>query len=364
MIAQKKKSKNTNDQAIANAIQRKQDIAQRFRLEDNRLESIAQRKLLNRESGLFDNRASLDSLNSPMQLTIISPQNPDYWAKSIKKITGKKLDRTKEFLGKIHKISDMDFSIHEIAGFYDTELADLTHTEMGEDYDKKLLKLKRFAARQRDDEEGHGAERHGEPGDQYLVDRVNKRGGKGAFTASSLNIDDFLQWDTVLNREADGIYEKYEELAGNRLAEIRAIAVSYDEDFDDPRDIRTKLNGELDRPEYFNYKTESDIVPKIFLTTEVRMGGIREEEEKGKKKFKIPIGAEALGSVELTGRAVSRLKGVGGLAPEKISLDDVIDVKKRPESYTGGLSPFYTIRANGSVTGKPSKTSLDWVTKF
>jgi len=358
MYAQVEKPKENKGRAIANSVgQKKSHVKQGFGFVDNRTE-IQMHQHLQRTASRHSSTSNSSSTNQPIQLTITG-QNYEYWAKNIKNISGKKLTNINTFLKQVHNLNDIDFSIDEINSFYDAQLSNLNHTQMAEDLDGKMQILKRFSALSRDDEGAHGAEKHGEPGDQFLVDRVNDRRGNGAFTASSLNIDDFLQWDTILKREAGGLYDAYSRLVSNRLDEVRGAAI--DGGFTSLQDARDKVQTNMERKEYKPYETESEIVPKIFLSTEFRMGGFREEVNSGKSTFKIPIGAETLGSAELNGRSVSRL---AGNPPAAVTFDDVVDIQKRPESYTGGLSPVYTVLPNGSITGKPDKESLDWVTKF
>ncbi|OVE80902.1 hypothetical protein BVY04_04730 [bacterium M21] len=69
------------------------------------------------------------------------------------------------------------------------------------------------------------------------------------------------------------------------------------------------------------------------------------------------IWAEVLGLTELSGRSVSRAAGIGGGAAPGVDLGDIIDINKRPESYTGGLSPKYGVMENGVKTGNPIKKS-------
>lgn len=287
----------------------------------------------------------------------------EHWAKNVKRVTGKKLDRFKEFLSEVHGIDEIDFTLDEVNGFYDKNLASLNHTEMGEDTDGKIQALKRYAALVRDDEGGHGAEKHGEPGDQFLVNRANQQGGNNGFTASSLNIDDFLQWDTLLKRDADTIYSAYEGLVEEKLGEIQGAATNAGA-FTGVGDARTKIRDYVGTDKEFeNVETTSDVVPKVVLSTDIRYGAISEEVVKQKSTFKVPIGAEVLGLTNLNGRSVTRPANVGGVRVV-VNLEDVVDVQKRPESYTGGLSPVYEVDSSGKKKAGPDPESLNWVTKY
>lgn len=298
-----------------------------------------------------------DPAGAPVQRTILGAGH-DHWAKNVKRVSGKKLDEFKSFLSTVHALDDIDFSLGEIEGFYDAQLANLSHSDMASDHAGKLKNLKRFAALARDDEGGHGAEKHGEPGDQFLVDRVNNARGNGAFTASSMNIDDFLQWDTLLARESEGIYATYAELAQDKLDGIVG-SVANQGAIGDVGDLRTRARDLNADKEWKRYITQSTIVPRLTICTEIRTGLIALEGTPQKPVYSIPIGAEIQGLTELNGRSVSRANG--GV---QVAVEDVVPSMKRPEAYTGGLAPKYKVMPNGHQTGTPDKKTLEWVTKY
>lgn len=315
-------------------------------MKDNRSSCVAQKSLCSILAGA-------QVQNSPVQFTITGG-GYEHWAKNTKKNKGKKLEKILDFLGYVHTISDIDFSIDEISAYYDNKLIDLSYTEMiSMENDAMYNELKRFVALIRDDEGGHGALKHGDPGKQFLVNRVNSGETQ---TASSLDIDEYLQWDTLLKREENGIYETYISLLETKKNEFIGAAKS--SPFQDVNDLRTKLR-EYASKERKTYNTQSNAIKQISITTDIRYGSISEDDSKA-DRFKIPVGAEAYAcKIKLSGKKVAR-RADGN----PVDISDVVNVNIQPRAFTGSLSPVYTVEKNGCFYGKPDKDKLSWVTKF
>lgn len=294
--------------------------------------------------------------SSPVQFTITGG-GYDYWAKNVQKIAGKKLEKILDFLEKVHRISNIDFSLDEISEFYKSKLETMNHAEMSLYGNERIFDdLKHFVALKRDDEGGHGAMKHGDPGKQFLVDRINS--GEVS-NASSLDIDEYLQWDTILKREESGIYETYLSLLETRKGEIRGAA---SEPFQGVEDLKMKLREKEDEnvtKSRKTYNTQNDRIKRLSILTDIRYGGISEDDSKA-KRFKIPIGAEVHAcGIKFPGKSVKKR-----INRTPVEISDVVDVEIQPKAFTGSLSPVYTVEKNGIFYGKPDKEKLSWVTKF
>lgn len=298
---------------------------------------------------------------APVQRTL-DRVTPAVWANATD-AQAKVNEKLHAFAMRAHEDDNL-YTRSELDGFYGENLKGKAHFEFDETnalYDQ----FRRWVAMTRDGDGAHGAERHGGTGDEFIVDRANA--SRRAMTASYLEMDAWLQWDTILHLNASEIFAAYAKLASDTLGELRD-ALAYGDPmtgnpvtldrlaainvrravFDTPGGENFHKRRRLKGLVYGKGAWEADLVTYI-------MG--RAPNPEG-ENYSLRVGASITGVDTLPARTVT---GGGG---NYVSPHEVTDIDKRPEAHTGGLSPQFVVDSEGGIVSAPDTSSLAWVTKF
>ncbi|MDN3611518.1 hypothetical protein ACFFUP_12925 [Vibrio ostreicida] len=286
-----------------------------------------------------------------IQRNILGNPNLGTWARQTKNIQSKKAENVVAFLNLANQDNDVDFSLDEINDFYEEKIKSRAHNEI-KDAQSIYDELRSFIASKRDDLGAHGALNHAGTGANFIINRVNNS-HRNNMTASYLKINEYLEWDTILNRNSDVIYKKYLGMAKDALVNLDSgdvnrpyvNAAGIQKNAESTAHLNTPANVEFEEGNMANGE----------LSVEIRTGAVRALEN---GNYGVKIAASIRGSGEMGSWSVSKTGGV------QASTVDIEEVERQPEAHTGGLAPEFVIDKDGTIISEPDQNRLSWVTKF